>query len=99
MVRPYYWHVTTEFHTKFSMPEVKYGYVAIKVYGHVNCDHETVCKPRKYDQKQLSCTAVGTRSFCMGIPYVKEEEKCRNCPRRGQFLHFSAPRADREREV
>ena len=58
--RVHYWHVTTKFHTKFSMPEVKYGYVAIKVYGHVNCDHKTVRKPRKHDRKQLSCTAVGT---------------------------------------
>ena len=36
MERPYVLlHGATEFRTKFSMPEVKYGYVAIKLYGYV----------------------------------------------------------------
>ena len=96
MVRPYYWHVTTEFHTKFSMPEVKYGYVAIKVYDHVNCVHKTVCKPQKHDRKQLSCTAVGTRSVYIGISYVKRGGKVAELSPPGTVpLLFRPPRGSR----
>jgi hypothetical protein len=81
------------------MPEVKYGYVAIKVYGHVNCDHKTVCKPQKTRPK----TAVMYYSrvpdqLIWEFSIVNIGGKGQELPR-GEVLPFSSDRADRQREA